>query len=45
MDAAALGEAAESWGFEAVQAPRVRVVAARSVRTVREERAAFMPSV
>ena len=45
VDVAALCEAAGSWGLEAAQAPRVRVVAARSVRTVREERAAFMPSV
>ena len=43
VDAAALGEAAESWGFEAAQAPRARAVAATSVRTVREERAVFMP--
>ena len=45
VDAAALGEAAESWGFEAAQAPRARAVAATSVRTVREERTVFMPSV
>ena len=43
LDVAALCEAAGSWGLEAAQAPRVRVVAERSVRIVREERAVFMP--
>ena len=44
VDVAALCEAAGSWGLEAAQAPRARVVAAASVITVRVERAVFMPS-
>ena len=44
LDVAALCEAAGSWGLEAAQAPRARVVAAASVITVRVERAVFMPS-